>query len=818
MRTYNFTFKGLALFLAVLMALTVFPASAFAAEDGTSDTLETSGDGAPEYVLMNIPYDKFYAAEIDNDIPVDAVSSATRNKPRTGTLVNGSYHVNADGSDISGVTFPVKVGDGADLSGYTQITDDNSVEITVTNRGQTTTTTYSGKDALFESEDYSYYVLEEEPAYYKILEADGSFSKVKGAESQTIDADVELTTVSSYGDYQITIESESLDTSKVYGVALTTTDGSGYGLRHLENIWQGKKLAFCTGFTTSVHNCPTDSNHYASIMGKTIEQITYYTESGIYEIAVDLPVPEKSYQIIPAIVDGVEKQITVLQTEDGSTVSYDFSKLDLSDTGTFPNGDMDAYLVTAGGETELAGDKTLSRWVGTWESWETYLDPSGTAGIQYPYLNQVWQLAYQAYMAAFQSAGIDMSAAMPDVAALQAYWKKIATTKGVETIEIAPGGRGSYTIKWRDASGTELGSGNYVMTGKLLKGFEGAPAYVFTAQNEDVNSSYKYLIAMEPGMDGTETEPIAKHYHFQFGSSLEDMLLEDELYNSTDYGTNEATGRPVSSNLKNSQWYATVIDAESTALAKYNVILGMHQANKWSSLPNTGGSSSGDSSGGSSVSTSRPSASRPKASDHSDNNKQSSDTAPENSTPSPNPAAPVDTTPSGFADVLSGMYYTDAVEWAAARGITSGVSSTIFSPDSSCTRGQVVAFLWRAMGEPSGAGQRFTDVSEDAYYADAVSWAVGAGVTVGKGNHEFAPEAPVTRAQFVTFLYRAAGSPDVSGNCAFTDVAPDAYYYNAVLWAAQQGIASGTSTNSFSPDALCSRGQIVTFLYRFMGD
>lgn len=171
MHTYNFIFKGLALFLAVLMALTVFPASAFAAEDGTSDTLETSGDGAPEYVLMNIPYDKFYAAEIDNGIPADAVSSATRNKPRTGTLVNGSYHVNADGSDISGVTFPVKVGDGADLSSYTQITDDNSVEIAVTNRGQTTTTTYSGKDALFESEDYSYYVLEEEPAYYKIWEA-----------------------------------------------------------------------------------------------------------------------------------------------------------------------------------------------------------------------------------------------------------------------------------------------------------------------------------------------------------------------------------------------------------------------------------------------------------------------------------------------------------------------------------------------------------------------------------------------------------------------------------------------------------------------
>ena len=167
-----------------------------------------------------------------------------------------------------------------------------------------------------------------------------------------------------------------------------------------------------------------------------------------------------------------------------------------------------------------------------------------------------------------------------------------------------------------------------------------------------------------------------------------------------------------------------------------------------------------------------------------------------------------------FADVPASAYYADAVKWAVEQGITSGTSATTFSPNMSCTRAQIVTFLWRANGSPKADGANpFTDVSADAYYYDAVLWAVKQGITSGTSATTFSPDATVTRGQTVTFLYRAAGAPAVSGG-SFADVATDAYYADAVAWAVKEGITSGTGGNSFSPDAPCTRGQIVTFLYR----
>ena len=167
-----------------------------------------------------------------------------------------------------------------------------------------------------------------------------------------------------------------------------------------------------------------------------------------------------------------------------------------------------------------------------------------------------------------------------------------------------------------------------------------------------------------------------------------------------------------------------------------------------------------------------------------------------------------------FADVPADAYYADAVKWAVEQGITSGTSATTFSPDMSCTRAQIVTFLWRANGSPKADGANpFTDVSADAYYYDAVLWAVKEGITSGTSATTFSPDATVTRGQTVTFLYRAAGAPAVTGG-SFADVAADAYYADAVAWAVKEGITSGTGGNSFSPDAPCTRGQIVTFLYR----
>jgi len=169
-----------------------------------------------------------------------------------------------------------------------------------------------------------------------------------------------------------------------------------------------------------------------------------------------------------------------------------------------------------------------------------------------------------------------------------------------------------------------------------------------------------------------------------------------------------------------------------------------------------------------------------------------------------------------FVDVKEGAYYYDAVLWAVEQKITSGTSATTFSPDDSCTRAQMVTFLWRAAGSPKVENGKnpFADVKADAYYYDAVLWAVEKGVTSGTSATTFSPDATVTRGQTVTFLYRNAGSPEVSGTMPFTDVEADAYYAKAVQWAVQQKITTGTSETTFSPMSDCTRGQIVTFLYR----
>ena len=169
-----------------------------------------------------------------------------------------------------------------------------------------------------------------------------------------------------------------------------------------------------------------------------------------------------------------------------------------------------------------------------------------------------------------------------------------------------------------------------------------------------------------------------------------------------------------------------------------------------------------------------------------------------------------------FVDVFPGDYYYDAVLWAAKNGITGGVDAAHFAPNATCTRAQVVTFLWRAAGSPAPKSSMmpFTDVPAGSYYETAVLWAAENGITGGTGNNAFSPDAACSRGQIVSFLWRALGSPAAGTVNPFTDVAADAYYNTAVLWAAENGITGGTGNNAFSPDADCTRAQIVTFLYR----
>ena len=255
------------------------------------------------YVLMNIPYGEFYKAELnENAAAVDAVSSATKNKTRNGSLAGGSYHVNPDGSDITGVTYPVRV-KTSDLSGLKQVTDSDSVSITVKNKkDEDETSTYIGKDALFESASYSYYVLSSTPSYYKeatLTNGKWSFGKATGAASEATATIAKFKAPGHHANYEMEIESDKIAKGKkVYAVVLTATDGTSCGLHHVTEIWHVTKLGFKAD---------------PALVGKTISAVTYYTEDGIIKLNLAQP------QYIPYIAKDAKAEVAKSDADAKST-------------------------------------------------------------------------------------------------------------------------------------------------------------------------------------------------------------------------------------------------------------------------------------------------------------------------------------------------------------------------------------------------------------------------------------------------------------------------------------------------------------------
>ena len=168
-----------------------------------------------------------------------------------------------------------------------------------------------------------------------------------------------------------------------------------------------------------------------------------------------------------------------------------------------------------------------------------------------------------------------------------------------------------------------------------------------------------------------------------------------------------------------------------------------------------------------------------------------------------------------FRDVSDEAYYAPAVRWTTEKKITGGIGNGLFAPDQPCTRAQIVTFLWRAAGSPVvNHVMTFADVPEDAYYAEAVRWALSERITTGTGEASFSPDFPCTRAQAVTFLYRALRANAAGGSAAFSDVPVASYYADAVAWAVEHDVTNGMGNGLFQPDAVCTRAQIITFLYR----
>ena len=323
----------------------------FSAEVSEDEFADEAGDGQTEgeaYVLMNIPYDDFYKAELkNNDVKVDTFTSATKQKTRS-SYAKGSYHVNSDGSDITGVTFPVKVSDISVLKDKKQIKDNASVSITTAIKGKETTTEYKGKDALFESDSYSYYVLSKEPSYYKELTVgeDGSFTfsaiEGKSAAPEKKQVQAEFKTKSNHGDYQLKFDKTefksiiNIDTDTVYGAVINTTDGTTYGLCHQENIWKGYELAWSTGYTTESNGCHLNSEHFESMIGKTIDSVTYYASNGIYTLDIaDVKVLDKNSYVYAGLTWGEywsQENVTAAGNVSGSDEKDSHNE---SDTGAF---------------------------------------------------------------------------------------------------------------------------------------------------------------------------------------------------------------------------------------------------------------------------------------------------------------------------------------------------------------------------------------------------------------------------------------------------------------------------------------------------
>lgn len=932
---------------------------------------------ADTYVLMNIPYADFYAAEGTSD--VDAVSSATKAKTRTGTLAGGSYHVNSDGSDITGITFPVKVGKGVDLSACTEITDDSSVEIEVTNRGQTSTTTYTDKEALFEADSYAYYVLSETPGYYKELtsDADGNWSFGKAVGSVTeLEGSTEVTTETTYGDYQIDVTSGfPEDVSTVYGVLLTTEKGDSYGLRHVENIWRKTELAWSVGYTTVVHGCNVSYEPYASSMGQTVTKITYYTDAGIYTINCNLeltPYYEGEVTAVAASSTAIDLYGLPGDIENAKAAVY-YTEGSGRNSKTF-------YVTNENGVDITGGRVPLTTEMKEGTAYTVYITSDNyaqiTAEVQltaevYALMNVPYNVFYgklkndvevdAVTSATTQKAGncanvysggatveggmdlngvvvpvkmsrdqysaikasvTDSSAAYyisvpvsdpavyleltdydADVYTFSEIKGEAATTDGVEATITSNTVWGDYQVNLSDSSlgktpstvygvyfTTENGDqyamrqsenlwtpGNYYefawSTGVQTSDIHGGtlhPAHYASMEGQTI-TSITYITTT-----GIETYNLASglyvapHHAGQISAvatgenTLKLLGVPADLENVTvSVATSGRGAVTLADNVSIGRGGIVTLDegcvfAEDTV---YNVVVSSsNYAAMTTTVTYTPSADSGSSSSGSSNNSSRrsytvslPTAVKNGVVTSSSRTAEEGDTVTITVTPDSGykldslkvtdqngntvkltqksdtkytfimPASNVTVTASftesaglTFKDVAPGAYYYDAVEWAVERGITAGTTATTFSPDDACTRAQTVTFLWRAAGSPApkSSTNPFTDVAPGAYYYDAVLWAVEQGITTGTTATTFSPDSTVTRAQTVTFLYRAAGSPTATGHNPFADVATDAYYASAVNWAVSEGITTGVTTTAFSPDASCTRAQIVTFLYR----
>ncbi len=673
--------RGLGLLLCAFLLMGVLAVAAQAADGET-------------YVLMNIPYGEFYAAELNGDTPaVDGVTSATLNKPRTGMLAGGSYHQNADGSDISGVIYPVLVRDPSMLEGLNRVDDSAKVEITVVNRGKESTTVYEGAEALFEAPSHSYYVLSEKPAYYKELSRTGdsfAFSAVKGGVTTVDGVTASLTLGGRHTDVEIVLENTAGIESgaQVSGVVLTASDGSRYGLRHVYNIWRGTELGWNL------------DEALGGLGGKTITNIRYITRDAVIDYPVELAIGDSGY-VLMSIPYGEFYAAELGEGDAPDTVSAATAK-------KRSNGNLAAGSYHAGAEG------------------------AGVDGVIYPVF-------------------------VPEMSMLDAA-REITDERSVEITTSARGKTSTTVYEGKDSLFEAEDHSWYRLTEKPAKckvlsaGEDGS--WRFSAVGgrastvEGVTAAVTYNgrhTTVEIVLEGTEG--------IAMGDRVSAVVLTTEdgakyglghvtnIWRGTELGWNldEALAAIDGKTITNIRYYT------ESAVIDYPVSL---------------------------------------------------------------PIADLGST--GFSDIPKDADYAEAVIWARKNRITNGTGNGIFSPDLTVDRATLIAFLWKQAGQPKPEGEAnpFSDVAEDAWYRNAVLWAVETGVTDGTGS--FSPRETVDQAQIIGFLWKAAGSPEAAEQ-SFPGVLAEAWYAPALAWAAEKGLLTA---EGFVPSAPCTRAEIVSLLYR----
>ena len=715
--------------------------------DATPNLSKYAITPTPGYVLMNIPYNAFYAAEKgDNDTAaqVDAVSSATKSKPLSSLAAN-SYHNNSDGSDISGIIYPVYVPDLSALHGYKQVKDSDTLTITVTLRGKETTTTYKGKDTLFGAPDYSYYALSAEPTSYKALTVSNgtfSFGKATAIATAASGASVTLTTNGRHAYYAMKVAGLAEDiASNVSAVTLHTTDGNVYGLRHVVGIWRGAELGF-----------GVDSG----LQGKTIDTITYYLNDGtIQTIGTNLKIPKSTKNVTATVKNALNTAREAVVTVENLPEDFD-AQYAVASGST----DLSAYNFKVEGEkltwtdTPAFGAYTL-----------TITDKSGA----YAPVSTSFELKTADIIAKYDASKKALVKASSDITdeQLAAYLKAISAVS-VDGRSYAASGRGAVTIIKDggviDLAATQFSKGDGATYSMVVKA-TGYQDLTFTLETPKQSNH-------SSGSSGSSSSGSSSGSGSSYAVSAPSAKNGDVTVSPK----NASKGDRVTITVKPDSGYeigsVTVLDSKGNELKLTDKGDGKYTF----TMP------------GSKVTVTAEFVEEQAA--------------------------------SIFADVPADAYYAKAVEWAVKKGITNGKANGLFGSNDPCTRGQIVTFLWRAAGSPAPKGTATVpaDVLPGSYCYDAVAWALENGITGGTGNGKFSPDATCTRAQAVTFLYRASGSPAVSGSAAFSDVAADAYYVSAVKWAERNGITGGIGGGLFGSGNNCTRGQIVAFLWRDMAE